>query len=135
MINNHQRFFHRDADYFVLINLISLGHNSLRRKINNHNRVPCHEHAQLPRRLNGRCLKTEVRGRILFTYTGNDAYIYYTSKSVNVYVCVCVNMFSTFFSLSIYPSYLTHIVVGTCLRDRCCRASIRTRFFGFSRNV
>lgn len=93
---------------------------------NNHNRVPCHEHAQLPlqRWLNGRQVKTEARGRILFTYRKRCVHIlYYISERIRVCTLVCIlyiHVFLHFFPRSIYPSFLTHIVVETCLQDRCC---------------
>jgi hypothetical protein len=92
---------------------------------NNRNGVQCHERAQLPSVKRCRWRLKLVGG--YYSLTGNDAYIYYIGARERPRACVCVWMFFCifFFFLSrvrfkVYPSFLTHIVVGTCLHDRCC---------------
>jgi len=51
-------------------------------------------------------------------------YISVSAHNTSLYDCILLyTCFSAFFSslyLGRYPSFLTHIVVGTCLHDRCC---------------
>lgn len=65
-------------------------------------------------------MKTEARGRILFTYRKRCVHILYR------WVCarICIHVFCIFFPRSIFPSFLTHIVAGTCLYDRCCSGNV-----------